>query len=97
MLEDVQFAQMPGSGYPTPGVPDGMKCLSDGRLLATGPHGIWVFDVQGKHTETIETPGTSTNLAFGGDDPQTLFVTTLTGLYRLRLKVRGDAPVWAAR
>lgn len=97
VLEDVQFAQMPGSGYPTPGVPDGMKCLSDGRLLATGPHGIWVFDVQGKHTETIETPGTSTNLAFGGDDPQTLFVTTLTGLYRLRLKVRGDAPVWAAR
>ncbi len=97
VLEDVQFAQMAGSAYPAPGVPDGMKCLSDGRLLATGPHGIWVFDERGNHTETIETPDMTTNLAFGGDDLRTLFVTTLNGLYRLRLRVPGDAPVWAAR
>lgn len=96
IVEDVVFAEMPGSGFPQPGVPDGMKCLADGRLLATGPHGIWVFGHEGTLLETIETPDTSTNLAFGDDDLRTLFITTLNGLYCVRLATPGDPPVWAS-
>jgi gluconolactonase len=86
---DEILIEMPGSGFPTPGVADGMKCTADGRLLATGPNGIWVIGPDGEHIETIETPDTSTNMAFGDADRRTLYVTTLNGLYRVRLKVAG--------
>jgi len=94
VLEDVVFAEIPGCAWPLPGVPDGMKVLGDGRLLATGPHGVWVIDAHGEHVDTIETPDTATNLAFGEADLRTLFITTLTGLYRVRLNVAGAEPVW---
>lgn len=97
VTSDVVFTDMPGSAYPSPGVPDGMKCLSDGRLLATGPHGVWVIDESGNRIDMIETPDTSTNLAFGDDDLRTLFITTLKGLYRVRLSVPGAPPVWVSQ
>ncbi|OGA39100.1 MAG: hypothetical protein A3G24_14135 [Betaproteobacteria bacterium RIFCSPLOWO2_12_FULL_62_13] len=36
-----------------PGIPDGMKVDSLGRVFCTGPGGVWVFTPDGKHIGTI--------------------------------------------
>ena len=66
------------------GVPDGMKVDPGGRLYVAGPGGVWIFDTDGKHVETIETPETPANLAWGGRDGKTLYVTAVTSVYKVR-------------
>ena len=34
---------------PESGMPDGMKCDSEGNVYCTGPGGIWIIDAAGKH------------------------------------------------
>jgi len=92
LSDDTVFVTMPGVGFPTPGVPDGLKCLADGRVLSTGPGGIWLIDQAGTHIGTMPTPEVSTNLAFGGADWRTLFVTTVSAVYSLTLAVPGSMP-----
>lgn len=89
LSDDTVWCEMPGSGFPEPGCPDGMKTLSDGRIVATGPNGVWVIDPSGEHLETLETPDMATNMAFGGDDWKTLFITTLKGVYMIPLTIPG--------
>jgi gluconolactonase len=68
------------------GNPDGIKVDKEGNLFATGPGGVLVLSPKGKHLGTIKFPETPANLAFGGPDMKTLFVTARTGLYSIRLK-----------
>jgi gluconolactonase len=68
------------------GNPDGIKVDKGGNLFATGPGGVLVLSPKGKHLGTIKFPETPANLAFGGPDMKTLFVTARTGLYSIRLK-----------
>ncbi|MEZ4520094.1 MAG: SMP-30/gluconolactonase/LRE family protein [Thermomicrobiales bacterium] len=75
-----------------PGVPDGMKVDSDGRLWTTGPGGIWVLDADGEIVGQIELDEQPSNLAWGGPDFSTLYVTARTGLYSIETVVRGEAP-----
>lgn len=77
------------SGIDKPGNPDGIKVDTAGHLYATGPGGVWVFSADGKHLGTITFPETPANIAFGGPDMKTLFVTARTGLYAVELKVSG--------
>ncbi|MBD3627437.1 SMP-30/gluconolactonase/LRE family protein [Cyclobacterium sp.] len=77
------------SGIDKPGNPDGIKVDTEGHLYATGPGGVWVFSADGKHLGTIAFPETPANIAFGGPDMKTLFVTARTGLYAVELKVPG--------
>lgn len=74
------------------GRPDGMKLDSQGNvyLAANSPEGIWVFDPQGKLLGFIGVGESPANLAWGGDDWQTMYVTAQTSVYRLRLKVPGQ-------
>ena len=44
-----------------PGLPDGLKVLPSGHLLATGPGGVLVFNAQGEHLGTIQTGVASAN------------------------------------
>jgi gluconolactonase len=64
---------------------DGIKVHRDGRLFVCGPGGIWVLSPEGEKLELIELPEAPHNLAWG-PDPETLYVTALTSIYRLRLE-----------
>jgi len=74
------------------GVLDGMKIDSLGNVYSTGPGGIWILSPAGKHLGTILLPNVPANLAFGGADGKTLYITAHTALYRVQLKVAGVAP-----
>ncbi len=85
--------------------PDGVKLDSAGRLyVAAGlnqPHlpqetadpptaGIYVLSVDGELIEYVRIPrDETTNCAFGGDDLQTLFITSGGSLWSLRTTVPG--------
>ena len=71
------------------GVPDGMKIDEHGNVYLTGPGGIWIFDPSGEHLGVIQISEQAANLAWGGDDWSTLFITASTSLYSLQCKVSG--------
>ena len=81
------------SAEPESGLPDGMKIDSGGNLWATGPGGIWVFTPTGRHLGTIKPPEQPANCAWG-DDGGTLYITAVTGLYRIRTLVAGQKLVY---
>jgi gluconolactonase len=70
------------------GAPDGMKVDREGNLFAAGPGGIYVIAPDGAHLGTIETGIPSGNVAWG-EDGSSLFVTSSTNVYRLRLTTKG--------
>jgi gluconolactonase len=72
--------------------PDGLKVDSKGNVYCTGPGGIWINSPQGKHLGTILEPHRPANLAFGGPDGKTLFITSRPGLFQIQLKVAGIVP-----
>nr|MBI1230583.1 SMP-30/gluconolactonase/LRE family protein [Cytophagales bacterium] len=72
-----------------PGNPDGIKTDTEGNLYATGPGGVLIFSTKGKHLGTIVFPESPANIAFGGEDMKTLFVTARTGLYSIEVKIPG--------
>lgn len=69
---------------------DGMTLDNEGHLYVTGD-GVMVFDPSGRQVEHIKIPGErwTANVAFCGKDRQTLFITATTGLYAIRMRVRG--------
>jgi gluconolactonase len=77
-----------------PGIPDGLKVDSKGRVFCTGPGGIWVFAPDGTRLGTIVYPEQSVNFAFGGKDLRTLFCCAHTSVYTLRVKVPGQPHPW---
>jgi len=81
------FADM--SSDETDGVPDGMKVDTEGRVFCTGPGGTWVFSPEGKRLGIIRTPEVPANIAFGGPDLKTLFLTARTSVYTLQIKAPG--------
>lgn len=72
-----------------PGNPDGIKTDTEGNLYATGPGGVLVFSADGRHLGTISFPESPANIAFGGHDMKTLFVTARTGLYSIQVNIPG--------
>ncbi|SEJ64602.1 gluconolactonase [Cyclobacterium xiamenense] len=78
------------SSLPGNGNPDGIKVDALGNLFATGPGGVLVFAPNGRLLGTIRFPETPSNLAFGGPEGKTLFVTARTGLYAVELNVAGN-------
>jgi gluconolactonase len=71
------------------GVPDGMKLDQSGDIFVTGPRGIWVWDPHGRHLGTIVMPEQPANLAWGGNDGRTLYITATTSVYSLPMIARG--------
>ena len=70
------------------GVPDGMKCDSDGNIYVTGPGGIWVYDFHGLKLGEIEIPEKPANLHWGGANWNTLFVCATTSVYAVEMKAK---------
>jgi gluconolactonase len=71
-----------------PGVPDGMKIDREGNIFGAGPGGIHVISPDGKHLGSIET-GVPTGNAAWGEDGSTLFITSNTNVFRLKLTTKG--------
>ena len=81
------FVEGIGTGAPLEGVVDGMKCDERGNVWVTGPGGVWVLSPGGEHLGTIRLPEIAANLAWGGPDWRTLFVTACTSVYTIRTTV----------
>jgi len=77
-----------------PGIPDGLKVDSLGRVFCSGAGGIWVFSPEGKRLGIIRWPEQATNFAFGGPDLRTLLCCAATSVYALRVKVPGNPHPW---
>lgn len=80
------------TGETEPGNPDGMKLDVLGNLYCTGPGGTHVFTPEGKRIGVIVTPEIPANLHWGDADAKTLYITARTGLYRIRMGVKGIRP-----
>ena len=89
LATDRVFCQLTEPRPITPYGPDGMKVDVEGNVYSTGPGGVWVIDPSGKHLGTILTGAQTTNVAWGGEDWKTLFITTFAALYRIDLNVPG--------
>lgn len=74
---------------PDTGSPDGMKVDIEGNVYCTGPGGIWVFTPKAQCLGVIRGPEQPANLAFGGPDRRTLYITARTSLYILRTRIPG--------
>jgi gluconolactonase len=69
---------------------DGMTLDDRGNLYLTDAKGVHVFDRAGKEIQLFAVPEAWTgNVSFGGRDHRTLFITASTGLYAVRLRVKG--------
>ena len=76
------FARTPGRAGEAA---DGMKTDAAGRLYVAGPAGVWIFGPDGELLDRVDVPEQTTNLAWGDADGETLYITSGTGLYRLRI------------
>ena len=72
-----------------PGVPDGLKVDTEGRIFCTGSGGIWVLDPAGNKLGVIRGPEVPRNMAFGGPDFRTVYTTPGESLYSFRVKTPG--------
>jgi gluconolactonase len=68
---------------------DGIKVDQKGNLYVSGPGGLWILSPEGKQLGLLRGPELAHNLAWGDDDGRTLYLTALTGLYRIRLNIPG--------
>jgi gluconolactonase len=75
--------------------PDGMTIDEHGNLYFSGRGGVWVVTPEGKSLGLIAVPEFCSNVTFGGDDGQTLYLTCSKKLYSLSMKVRGGP--WAGK
>lgn len=71
---------------------DGIKVDALGNVYAAGPRGVYVLSPAGKLLGLITPPEHVANMAWGGDDNRTLFMTASTGLYRIQMNVAGSGP-----
>jgi gluconolactonase len=71
-------------------VVDGMKVDSEGNIYCTGPGGVWILNAAGRLLGRIVMPDVTANLAWGGPDWRTLYLTASTSLYRMQMRVPGS-------
>ena len=77
------------TGAPGEDALDGMKVDQKGNVYSTGPGGLWIISPEGTPLGLIKGPEGPHNMAWGDDDGKTLYITALTGIYRIRFNVAG--------
>jgi gluconolactonase len=75
-----------------PGVPDGLKVDTAGRVFCAGSGGLWIIAPSGEVIGVIRMPEVVRNLAFGGPDFRTLYLTPGGSLSKLEVKTPGIGP-----
>lgn len=74
-------------GEPTElGGADGMLMDNDNRLYTTGPNGLTVFDESGKQIAQLKFKEQITNLSWGSEVGETLFVTASDKVYKVEVQ-----------
>lgn len=76
-----------GSGM---GAADGMVTDQQGNLYSTGPHGLSIFNSNGEELHLISFDEQITNLEWGGDDANILFITASDNVYRFPMNTIGN-------
>jgi gluconolactonase len=71
------------------GTTDGLEIDANGNVYTTGPGGIWVYSPSGTQKARIAVPKSPTNVAFGGADGKTLYITARPHVYRVSVNVSG--------
>jgi gluconolactonase len=77
------------TGEPGDDAIDGIKVDAAGAIYVCGPGGIWVISPEGERLGLLQLPESPHNLAWGDADRRTLYVTALTSVYRMRVRVPG--------
>ena len=80
-LHDIKAGQASGG--------DGLTIDRDGRIYVACSAGVEVFDRKGAYLGTIAVPRQPSNVAFGGPDKRTLYITARQGLYKVQTLVKG--------
>jgi gluconolactonase len=75
-------------GKDKPGAPDGMTVDKAGNIFSAAPGGIYVIASDGALLGMFDFNQPTGNCAFG-EDGSTLFVTSNTAIYRVRLSTKG--------
>jgi gluconolactonase len=70
------------------GGPDGIRCDEGGRVWSSSGDGAQVFSADGKLIARIFLPEAAANLAFGGANGKTLYLTARKSLYAVETLVR---------
>jgi gluconolactonase len=70
-----------------PGVPDGMKCDQRGNVWVTAPGGVWVYSPKAELLGKVRLPELVANLAWGGPDFRTLYLTATHSVYAIPTRV----------
>jgi len=77
---------------PGPARPLGIAVDRLGNLYTGGPGGVWVLDAAGEVLGVIRHSASRTaNLAFGGPEGRTLFITSLVGAATVEVRVEGSS------
>ena len=76
------------------GVPDGMKVDARGNVWTTGPGGIRILTPEGKILGQVKLPEVAANVAWGGNDGRTLYITARKHIYRIQTLVGGTLPAF---
>ena len=71
------------------GAPDGLRVAVNGNLYIACK-GVAIYTPQGQLLKMIDFPETPANVAFGGADLKTLYVTARTSVYRVQVPDRGS-------
>lgn len=75
---------LPEATYDT-GMPDGLTVASDGTLIGAGPEGLYLFDPDGTHRETVPVEPLASNIAIG-QGGTALFATAKSCVHRFPLE-----------
>ncbi|MGD9590628.1 MAG: SMP-30/gluconolactonase/LRE family protein [Pyrinomonadaceae bacterium] len=68
---------------------DGVKVDVEGNVYVSAPGGLHVLSPEGKHLGVIVIPQHVHNMAWGDDDRRTLYLAARSGLYKIRLNIKG--------
>lgn len=80
------FAETRGNG---PGVPDGLKIDSAGNLYCCAQGGLHIFSADGALLGRLRAPMQVPNFTWGDDDLCSLYLTGISSLYRVRVRIPG--------
>lgn len=68
---------------------DGIKVDREGNLFVSAPGGLWILNAAGKLLGKIVTPERPANMAWGGADGKTLYLTAHSSLYKIHVNTGG--------
>ncbi|UQA60142.1 SMP-30/gluconolactonase/LRE family protein [Polyangium aurulentum] len=86
---DAAGATGPAANFVDSPGPDGMAADCAGNIYISGGEGVKVFSPEGTMIGTITGTGGTTNVAFGGPERKTLYITAVDSLYMIEVNIPG--------